>query len=79
MAADTCPLCDAGGRAEHLKDGWRFCGHCGFAYLLDAVGTLVEWCTTQRSHPRGVWAIPATSTARGGGTPGATTTKRRQP
>ena len=52
-----CPICEApDDRREHLVDGFELCGDCGFAIRLNAEGDLIAWATTNKSHPRGIYA-----------------------
>lgn len=53
----TCPACDRPCAAEHLKDGWRLCARTKLAYRTDAAGRLIEWATTNLSHPKGIFAV----------------------
>lgn len=55
-----CPICAApASRRERLRDGGELCNACGFAIRLNERGELVEWSTTNKSHPRGVWRTEA--------------------
>ncbi len=33
--------------------GWRFCGTMKFAFRVDAQGQVIEFATTNKSHPHG--------------------------
>lgn len=46
-----CPLCQHPAfEVEHLRFGWCFAGACcGFAFLTDADGTVIDVVETQRT------------------------------
>lgn len=60
MSGYPCPICGADPRRrEQLRGGSELCTGCGYAIRLDEHGALVEWATTNKSHPRGVWQSAA--------------------
>lgn len=45
-----CPLCAASpSLLETLSRGYRFCGRCGFVFLVDAQGVLVDVAPTNHT------------------------------
>ena len=54
----ACALCEHPGCAvEHLREGHLFCARLKFYYRTNTNGDVIEWGTTQRSHPTGMsWA-----------------------
>lgn len=51
-----CPICDAPGHLrEQRRSGAALCNGCGYAVRVDERGDVVEWSTTNKSHPRGIW------------------------
>jgi hypothetical protein len=60
----ACPICQAPpDRREQLRGGAELCNGCGFALRFNERGELVEWATTNKSHPRGVWEHAAAAVA----------------
>lgn len=54
-----CPLCGrATCRIESLKNRYELCNTTKFYFRRDPNGRVIEWGTTNLSHPRGVSADP---------------------
>jgi hypothetical protein len=57
MTRPPCPICDAPqSKREQLAGGNELCNRCGYAIQLNEKGELVGWSTTNKSHPRGIFA-----------------------
>lgn len=51
----TCPLCNSARcQIEALAEGYQFCTTMKFVFKTDARGRVIEWATTQHSHPKGL-------------------------